>query len=502
MFPLGITSPFKNLAVSSKSKPLPRAVRFVIFGLLALSVSAFGYRYYASRFIPAYGTTPEQMAYLKKADRRALLGGDLTHFMFGTRSYSQPAPNLPWQLEAAFNDGDGLFSRPFKAASKSAYGVEGYGLGPYYNNVSCEACHRRDGVTDPSQPGSLLVRLSVPGKGPHGGPNPHPAYGGQFQDRAVPEISPQGRVDLVWTEVPGIYPDGKPYSLRRPSIELRDLAYGPLGQDAMLSLRLPPPVFGMGLLEAIPDETLLAWAAENARTAGPVRGHPNMVWDPVNQRMAIGRFGRKAEEASVLSQTAGAAFNDMGVTNWVHPESGCTAAQTACRTALPSGPPERPEFETEKMDNVATYMLLLGVPGRDHLDDPGIQRGEALFGQIGCPACHRAETVTGNDHPIRRLRNQTIHPYADLLLHDMGDGLADNRPSFEANGREWRTAPLWGLGLRDRVDGHQFFLHDGRARGPEEAILWHGGEADATVTAFRNLAAEDRAAVIRFLKSL
>lgn len=499
---ISILSPFKSLAVSKK--PLPRPVRLVIFGLLALSVSVFGYRYFVSRlFIPAYGTAPEEMAYLKKADRRALLGGDLTHFMFGTRSYSQPAPNLPWQLETAFNDGDGLFARPFKAPEKAAYGVEGYGLGPYYNNISCESCHRRDGVTDPHQPGSsLLVRLSVPGVGSYGGPNPHPVYGGQFEDRAVPGVLPQGRVELGWSETPGTYPDGPSYSLRRPSIELRDLAYGPLGQDAMLSLRLPPPVFGMGLLEAIPDETLLAWAAENGRTGGPVRGHPNRVWDPVNRRMAIGRFGRKAEEASVLSQTAGAAINDMGVTSWIYPEQTCTAAQTACRTALPSGPPEKPEFETEKLDNVVTYMQLLGVPGRDHLNDPGIQRGEALFGQIGCSACHRIEAVTGGDHPIRRLRNQTIHPYTDLLLHDMGDGLADNRPSFEASGLEWRTPPLWGLGLRERVNGHQLFLHDGRARGAEEAILWHGGEADAAATAFRNLTAEDRAAIIRFLKTL
>jgi CxxC motif-containing protein (DUF1111 family) len=499
---LGIPSSFRSLGVLRNSKPLPRAIRLAIFSLLAASVSIFGYRYFASRFIPAYGTVPQEMAYLKKADPRTLLGGDLTHFMFGTRSYSQPAPNLPWQLDAAFNDGDGLFSRPFKAPEKSAYGVEGYGLGPYYNNNSCEGCHRRDGVTDPRQPGSLLVRLSIPGVGPHGGPNPHPVYGGQFQDRAVPGVSPQGRVDLDWTEIPGVYPDGKPYSLRRPSIELRDLAYGPLGQDTMLSLRMPPPVFGIGLLEAIPDKTLLAWAAENAGTGGPVRGHPNMVWDPVKKKMAIGRFGRKAEESSVLSQTAGAAINDMGVTSWIHPEQTCTASQTACRTALPSGPPEQPEFETEKMDNVTTYMLLLGVPGRGNLDDAGVQRGEALFGQIGCSACHRTEAVTGNDHPIRRLRNQTIRPYTDLLLHDMGDGLADNRPSFEANGREWRTPALWGLGLRERVDGHQFFLHDGRARGPEEAVLWHGGEADAAAKAFRNLEEGDRAALIRFLKSL
>lgn len=499
---LSISPFFRNLSVLKGGKPLPRVLRVAIFSLLAASVSLFGYRYFASRFIPAYGSAPEEMAYLKNADKRALLGGDLTHFLFGTRSYSQPAPNLPWQLDAAFNDGDGLFSRRFNPPVKAAYGVEGYGLGPYYNNISCESCHRRDGVTDPSQPGSLLVRLSVPGLGQHGGPNPHPVYGGQFQDRAVPGISPQGRVDLSWTEIPGIYPDGKPYSLRRPSIELQDLAYGPLGPDTMLSLRMPPPVFGMGLLEAIPDKMLLAWAAENAKTEGPVRGHPNMVWNPVNKSMAIGRFGRKAEEASVLSQTAGAAINDMGVTSWVHPKQTCTAAQTACLTATPSGPPERAEFETEKLNNVVTYMQLLGVPGRADLDNPVLKRGEALFGQIGCAACHRTEAVTGDDHPIRRLRNQTIHPYSDLLLHDMGDGLADNRPSFAASGREWRTTPLWGLGLRERVDGHQFFLHDGRARGPEEAVLWHGGEAEAAAKAFRNLEEDDRAALIRFLKSL
>ncbi|CAH2602654.1 Thiol oxidoreductase [Rhodovastum atsumiense] len=484
------------------TRPPGRLRRRLLAGLCGVSVLVLGYHFVSSRFVPAYGNRPEEMAPLRGADPRALLAGDLTHFRFGTRSYSQPAPNLPWQLEAAFNNGDGDFARRFKPADPASHGVEGYGLGPLYNNVSCESCHFRDGPSDPSQPGNALVRISVPGQDAHGGPRPHPVYGGQFADRAVPGMAPAGRVDISWIELPDRYPDGQPFSLRRPQIRLTEPGYGEIGAETMLSLRVPPGVFGLGLLEAVPDITLRRWTQENAQSGGAVRGHPNIVWDPAQRRMRIGRFGWKAEESSVLNQSAGAAVNDMGVTSRIHPAEACMATIDACRATPPSGPAGQPEFRDQAIEDVATYVQLLGVPGRAGIDDPQVLQGEALFRGIGCIACHRTDILTGDDHPLRRLRNQRIHPYTDLLLHDMGEGLADHRPSFAASGQEWRTAPLWGIGLRQRVNGHTFFLHDGRARGLEEAILWHGGEAAGASQAFRALTAVDRAALIRFLNSL
>ena len=470
--------------------------------LLVVAISALAYQSFKSFYIPAYGENPEELAYLEDADPRALLGGDLTHFKYGDVSFSEPAANLPWQLVKKFDDGDGHFERPFKEATLSSQGANSDGLGPIYNNNACESCHEADGRTTPVVGGSLLVRLSVPGENEHGGPKPHPVYGGQFGDLAVGKAAPEGRVEVLYSDVEGYYGDGERYILRKPEVVLTDLGYGPLGEETMTSARSAPSVFGVGLLEAIDDDALREWADPEDADGDGISGRLNMVWDSKDGRQAIGRFGWKAEQPTVFNQVADAASNDMGVTSPVFPNQTCMPAQTDCIEAIHGGDAKETEFTYAQVDEATAYLQLLSVPARGHLDEPTVQRGEKLFSDSGCTGCHKPLVVTGDDHELRRLRGQTIMPYTDLLLHDMGEGLADNRPSFEASGREWRTAPLWGIGMTETVNRHTLFLHDGRARGFAEAILWHGGEAEAAKEKFRNLPKEDRESLIKFLRSL
>ena len=488
----GVTTALKSLSLTMK----------VALPLLLVALMALGYKAFDFYYLPAYGDRPEDLAYLQEADPRTLLGGDLTHYKYGTASFSEPAANLPWQLDKKFDDGDGHFERPFREATDKTQGSDADGLGPIYNNVSCESCHELDGRTKPVVGGSLLVRLSVPGKAENGGPKPHPVYGGQFGDLGTATVPAEGTVEIRYSEVHGTYGDGEPYVLRKPEIVLDNLGYGPLGEEAMTSVRTAPAVFGVGLLEAIPDETLRAWADPDDQDGDGISGKLNIVSDMINGGTAIGRFGWKAEQPSVHAQTADAASNDMGVTSPLLPYQTCTASQTACNEAVHGGSFEETEFPLSRVDETAVYLQLLAVPARGHLDVPEVLRGEEVFAEIGCVACHKPEVMTGDDHELRRLRNQKIMPYTDLLLHDMGEGLADNRPSFSANGREWRTAPLWGIGMTQTVNGHRLFLHDGRARGFAEAILWHGGEAETAKEAFRALPKTDREALIKFLRAL
>ncbi len=432
----------------------------------------------------------------------ALLGGDTTVFASNQNAFTLQARNLPVEDQRAFFFGNRLFNTNWVIAPSSTTTFDG--LGPTFNRVSCSGCHLRDGRGQPpAQPGeemlSMLVRLSVPGTAEDGGPKPHPAYGDQLNDRAIPGVKPEGRAVIAWQEEPGRYGDGESYSLRRPVLSFVDLAYGPLGRDTMVSARAAPAVIGMGLLEAVPDETLLALADPDDRDGDGISGRVNRVHDVLSGKTAIGRFGWKANVPGIRQQIAMAAIGDIGLTTSIFPEQNCPPVQTACRAAETGG---APEISDEFLDRLELYSQTLGVPARRNVDDPPVRRGEALFSEIGCAACHRTTLRTGN-HPTRPyLSDQTIHPFTDLLLHDMGEGLADGRPDFLATGSEWRTPPLWGLGLLRVTNKHEFLLHDGRARGPAEAILWHGGEAEATKERFRTLPKPDRAALVAFLRSL
>jgi CxxC motif-containing protein (DUF1111 family) len=280
-------------------------------------------------------------------------------------------------------------------------------------------------------------------------------------------------------------------------VTVAELAYGPLGADAMIGLRLPPPLIGLGLLEAIPDETIVQLAAR-APVAG-IRGRVNRVWDESQGKTVLGRFGLKANHGSLREQVAAAFINDIGLSNPVYPDQNCPPIQAGCREQMTAG---KPEITPLRLASTELYLRALLVPARRHTEDSRVRRGEEVFTEAHCAVCHVPQLETGAFPTMPRLAGQTIQPFTDLLLHDMGEELADGRPDYLAGRSEWRTPPLWGIGLSETVNGAGAFLHDGRARNFKEAILWHGGEAQASREAFRQLSREDREALIAFLQSL
>ncbi|MEM7061447.1 MAG: di-heme oxidoredictase family protein [Pseudomonadota bacterium] len=488
---------------SEKRSTIFSKVRFaVLVVLFSGSLTAFGALAYNRIYISAYGDNPAALAFVDKARPKSLSADDLTSFRYDDQAYTEEVANLDWRLSLMFEEGDGLLERRFQKSVPATIGANNDGLGPIFNADSCESCHQANGRTLPVPGQGYLVRLSVPGTDEHGGPKPHPVYGGQFGDLSIEEIPSEGFVVTQYEEIPGKYGDGTPFSLRKPTIVLKDLGYGDIGFDTRMSARAPLSLYGLGLLEAIDDETLLAWADPDDEDGDGISGKVNMVWDAEFNKKSIGRFGWKAEQPSLITQSADAAANDMGVTTALLPRQTCTDAQPACQAALHGDSHGENELDELSLKQVAAYMQFLAVPARGHLDHPDVLRGEVLFKVIGCASCHKPEAGTGETHEYRRLRGKKIQAFTDLLLHDMGEGLTDNRPSFDAEGREWRTPPLWGLGLLETVNGHTNLLHDGRARDFAEAILWHGGEAEASKEAFRTMPVEDRDAIVKFLKSL
>lgn len=440
--------------------------------------------------------------YDTKAPISASPGGDTTQPTRGKNSFSLPAANINRDQLRIFFFGNKLFNTNWVIAPASVKSLDG--LGPTFNRVSCSGCHLRDGRGQPpTEKGgeflSMLVRLSIPGENEHGGPNPHPAYGDQLNDRAITSIPAEGRVIIEHTEIRGQFADGTPYSLFQPDYHFADLAFGSLEPEIMYSPRVAPAVFGLGLLEAISEEDLEALADPEDADGDGISGRINHVWDQGEKALRTGRFGWKSNAASLLHQNAAAAAGDIGITTNLFPDQNCPEKQNACRQASLG---DSPELSDEFLDKMTLYTQTLAVPARRHAEDPDVLAGEALFRDIGCAACHIPTFVTGNHPTLSILANQTIHPFTDLLLHDMGDELADGRPDYEATGREWRTTPLWGIGLVEAVNKHTRFLHDGRARSIEEAILWHGGEAEKAKESYRNLMASERGQLLAFLNSL
>ena len=428
-----------------------------------------------------------------------LLGGETTAFTSGGNAFELSARNLTNDLRRIFEVGDSFFNQNWVSAPASTEARDG--LGPTHNALSCSSCHSHDGrAKPPDHPGDpergLLLRLSYPGAD---GPIDEPTYGGQLQDRSILGVPAEGRIVIVYEEIQGAYPDGSPYTLRRPVYAIEDLAFGPLHPDVQISPRIAPATIGMGLLEAIPEARILAMADPGDADGDGISGRPNYVWDIRRGELAIGRFGWKANQPTVEQQAAGAFLGDIGITSSLFPEENCPPDQAACRRAPNGGVPEIPDSRLEK---VTLYIQTLAVPAMRDPEHSEVQQGARLFVQSQCSLCHTTRHETGDTHPVEPLRRQVIFPYTDLLLHDMGKGLADDRPDGQASGTEWRTPPLWGIGLVETVSGHTMFLHDGRARSMEEAILWHGGEAEGARQHFMNLTAEEREALIRFLESL
>jgi CxxC motif-containing protein (DUF1111 family) len=343
------------------------------------------------------------------------------------------------------------------------------------------------------------VRISVPTSDGTGAPRPDPRYGDQLQGDAVTGFAREADVFVRYREQPGRFADGAAYSLRVPRLEITALGFGPLSDGVLTSLRSAPALVGMGLLEAVPEAELLLRVDADDRDRDGISGRANQVVSASTGARTLGRFGWKAEQPSVLDQTAAAFVGDMGITSRLFAEENQTSEQEACAGAASGG---APELEDDVLDSVVNYVRTLAVPARRDRDDAEVLRGEHLFAIARCTACHTPKLTTANDAVPRELAGRTIHPYTDLLLHDMGPLLADRRPSWQATGSEWRTAPLWGIGLVERVSGGSGFLHDGRARDLREAVLWHGGEAELAKQSFVRMRADDRRALIHFLESL
>jgi CxxC motif-containing protein (DUF1111 family) len=432
----------------------------------------------------------------------AMLGGETTINNTTENAFTFSSPTLPRYDRLLFFVGDSFFNQNWVTAPASTTARDG--LGPMFNSRSCAGCHFKDGRGrapnfDGEAPTGYLVRLSIAERNITGDQWGDPHYGGQFHDRALEGVPAEGDLRVEYTEITGEFADGTPYNLRQPSVYLENLAYGDLHPEVLMSARVANQVIGLGLLEAIPEATLLAWSDPNDRNGDGISGRPNYVWDYHNNRQAIGRFGWKANQPHLLQQTAAAFNGDMGITTSLFPTQNCVDGQVECQNAPNGG---HPEISDDDLLKVVLYMQTLGVPAQRNPDDQRVQHGYDLFQTAQCTACH-IDTVTTGIHPtVPSLSHQNIHPFTDLLLHDMGEGLADGAPDYEANGQEWRTPPLWGIGLFETVNGHTSYLHDGRARNLTEAILWHGGEAEASREAFINMTAEERDALIAFLNSL
>jgi CxxC motif-containing protein (DUF1111 family) len=411
----------------------------------------------------------------------------------------------------AFMVGRNVFNRKW-AAVVSLNGD--WGLGPTFNAAQCSECHVRDGRGNlPSRRDeqllSVLVRLSIPGQDEHGGPKPHPNYGDQFQNRALQgqnvdfafarqPVPAEAELYMDWEDRPIVFADGEQVVLRQPRLRVESLNFGPLDTDVMTSVRIAQPLIGLGLLDAVPEDAILA-LVQRQKELG-LAGHVNYVWDAINGRVALGRYGWKANQPSLKQQSAAAAIGDMGVTSNLFPDQNCPPVQDICRRELPGNVPE---IVNHELDALEFWLRGLAVPARRQVLDPQVQRGEQLFSQAQCALCHLPEMKTAPAFPpLPQLANQIFHAYTDLLLHDMGDALADGRPDFRAGPRDWRTPALWGLGLSQTVNGSTAMLHDGRARNATEAILWHGGEAEPAREIFRNLPKADREALLKFLESI
>jgi CxxC motif-containing protein (DUF1111 family) len=429
-------------------------------------------------------------------------GGDMSVMETSRHAFSRPAPNLTVEQRGEFFIGNAFFNSPWVVAPASASARDG--LGPLFNARSCDACHNNDGrgrppLKDDEQPVSLVLQFATPTPGGHNEPQADPNYGVNFNPFAIGGVPAEGKVRIRHREIKGEYGDGTAFTLLAPEYSFEDLAYGELAADTKFSPRVAPSVFGSGLLEAIPEAQILERNDPEDLNKDGISGHPNHVWDPLTQSPQLGRFGWKLNQPSIAHQTAAAFSSEIGMSSSFRPNQICTAVQKACLTAPTGGDPE---ISDEIFKHMVNYQRMLAVPMRRNLDSPQVKRGAQLFANAGCESCHRATLKTGQVKDQPWLSGQTIHPFTDMLLHDMGPGLADGRADFAASGSEWRTQPLWGVGLQKAVNGHTLLLHDGRARDVSEAILWHGGEGERAKETFRRMSKEDREALLKFVDSL
>ncbi|MRI02187.1 thiol oxidoreductase [Kriegella sp. EG-1] len=433
-------------------------------------------------------------------ENEELSGGETTSFDFSQNAFGFQAPNLDEENGLFFFTGNSLFNQNWVTAPASTTARDG--LGPLFNARSCSGCHFKDGrgrapEYDDEKSTGLLFRLSVPGTDLYGGNLPDPNYGGQFQDDVIQTVVVEGNIRITYEPLVVTYADGSTVSLQKPDYYFTDLNYGAMASNVQVSPRIANQMIGLGLLDAVPESTILSYADENDSDGDGVSGKPNYVYDIASGTKKLGRFGWKCNQPNLRQQIAGAFSGDLGITSSLFPDENCPPG-VDCASLANGG---SPEINDENLDKVTLYSATLAVPARRDFDESNILEGKQIFERINCIACHIPKMQTGS-YNIPALENQTIRPYTDLLLHDMGEGLADHTPDFDATGTEWRTPPLWGIGLIETVNGHTNLLHDGRARNVEEAILWHGGEATNSKEAFMELSSNDRIKLIDFINSL
>ena len=381
-------------------------------------------------------------------------GGAMTVSDSSRHAFSRPATNLTVAQRGEFFIGNAFFNSPWVVAPASASARDG--LGPLFNARSCDACHNNDGrgqapAAADEQPVSMVIQFATSTPGDNNEPQADPNYGVNFNPFAIGGVPAEGKVRIRHSEIASTYGDGTPYTLLAPEYSFEELAYGELAPDTKLSPRVAPAVFGSGLLEAIPERQILKRSDPDDANEDGISGRPNYVWDPLAGRAVFGRFGWKLNQPDIAHQTAAAFSSEVGMTTSLRPEENCMPTQTACAAAPTGG---KPEISDEIFNHMVTYQRMLAVPARRDLDSPEVKRGARLFLEAGCESCHRATFKTGNIAGQPWLSKQTIHPFTDMLLHDMGDALADGRADFAASGNEWRTAPRWGIGLQKTVNGH------------------------------------------------
>lgn len=432
-------------------------------------------------------------------------------------AFSHFTTTISFEDEQDFKLGNALFRKLWVSSPATTQASDG--LGPLFNARACQSCHLKDGRGHPPEGDkdatSMFLRLARPADvtqeirnsgGFFAGSLPDPTYGGQLQDLAVPGLFAEGRMVISYAEREVILNDGTAVSLREPSYSVGALAYGPLHPDTTLSPRIAPPMVGMGLIEAIEAADIRVGADPEDADEDGISGRVALARDKSSWQILTGRFGWKAENASVRQQSASAFAGDIGISSPDEPRhfGDCTENQSECWTYTTGvqarlGNTEAPD---PVLGLVTFYSENLAVPARRRVEDGQVLKGKEQFYNAGCVSCHTPKFVTSRNAKHSSHAFQLIWPYSDFLLHDMGDGLADGQPVGVANGNEWRTPPLWGIGLTETVNGHTFFLHDGRARNLTEAILWHGGEAESARDAFADMEKTDRDALLAFLGSL
>ncbi len=489
----------------------------IVVSLSVIPILFIGWLCFASVNNSTLDSAPE----IKASERKP--GGNTTVSIKPFASLMLPASNIAIDKRPNFHAGKALAHQPWIKAPATTDARDG--LGPIYNTRTCLVCHANGGRGHmPIDNQQLLftnfLRLSIPGFDPVHGVIPEPMYGDQLQSQSVAlshqlrehlgsdasnkkEVPPEGFVYINWTEQVFIYPDGESVNLRQPEIEVRNLGYGDMHPDVLMGIRNAPPIHGMGLLELIKQSDIDKNADPEDADQDGISGRVNMAWDFESNQPAPGRFGLKANRASLRIVVASALQGDMGITSSVFPAQPCTEKQTLCNASIHGNDKETGvEISDKLLELMVNFNMNIGVPERRKPDHPMVLQGRELFYQARCQTCHTPSFTTRNSVEFPHLSQQKIWPYTDLLLHDMGEGLADGRSDYLATGSEWRTAPLWSVGLSRAVNGSNNLLHDGRARSIEEAIIWHGGEAENSKQFFVNLNKQQRLALMAFVRSL